>query len=393
MPDVSTLHSTAGTTGTQATGAVGRYTAAVTSPVVSTFENAAVHVNLDADTDTDDIGATLVSPAGSRVTLASENSENYKEGDFLGTTFTDDAGLSNPPGTGDDVEVHNGGTFAPAQPLASLRGENPSGTWTLEVVGEDGPVTVGDWSLDLGVASCGTETRLTASPAAANVVTGGTVAYAVTARNLRSAPAYGAAVTVAPGAGGTLVSVAASQGTCSAGTCALGALEPGAAASVVFLVKAGAPGTLKPTAVLSQSVGDASPADNAVAFATTVDPGATPADTTKPGIVMTLGDATLKQVATKGLKVLAGGTEKGKLKLTLKVSGKTAKALGVPKKLGKATARFTKAGTVKVTVKVAKKYRKALAGSNKPVKLIVKATLTDTAGNVGKGSAHGTYRR
>ena len=170
-------------------------------------------------------------------------------------------------------------------------------------------------------------------------------------------------------------------------------LEPGATASVVFLVKAGAPGTLKPTAVLSQSVGDATPADNAVAFSTTVDPGATPADTTKPGLVMTLGDATLKQVAAKGLKVLAGGTEQGKLKLTLKVSGKTAKALGVPKKLGTATARLTKAGTVKVTVKVAKKHRDALADSKKPVKLIVKATLTDAAGNVGKGSANATYGR
>ena len=151
VPDVTTLHSSAGTTGSQAEGAVGRYTATVTSPLVSTFETAAVHVNLDAATDSDETGATLISPSGSRVTLASENSENYGGGEFLGTTFTDDAGLSNPPGTGDDVEVHNGGTFAPAQPLASLRGENPSGTWTLEVVGEDGPVTVGDWSLDLGV--------------------------------------------------------------------------------------------------------------------------------------------------------------------------------------------------------------------------------------------------
>ena len=53
VPDVSAVHSTAGTTGTQAEEVVGRYTATVTSPVVSTFETAAVHVNLDAATEAD----------------------------------------------------------------------------------------------------------------------------------------------------------------------------------------------------------------------------------------------------------------------------------------------------------------------------------------------------
>ena len=47
----------------------------------------------------------------------------------------------------------------------------------------------------------------------------------------------------------------------------------------------------------------------------------------------------------------------------------------------------------KVILKVSKKHRDDLAASKKPVKLIVKATLTDAAGNVGKGSANGTYGR
>ena len=338
------MHSTAGTTGTVALGAVGTFTAGVTPTVIGTVENAAVHVNLDAeDDDNDDMDATLVSPSGSRVQLVSQDSPNDNAGDFLGTTFTDDAGATNPPGTGDDlVETHDNGTYAPAQPFASLRGEVAAGTWTLEVRGVDGPVGVGAWSLTLGLASCGTEHPGDHVTGRGPRPGGRSGRLPVTARNVRSTVAQAVKVTVGPG-GGALTSLATSQGTCAGAVCTLGTLEPGASASVVFLVRAGASGGLKPTASVAQSVADAAPADNAVAFTTTVDPLVQAPDTTKPGVVMTLDDATLKRVTAKGLKVLVGGTEKGRLKLTLKVSARTAKALGIPKKLGTARTRLTKA--------------------------------------------------
>ena len=249
------------------------------------------------------------------------------------------------------------------------------------------------WSLELTIGSCGQDTKLTPSAAVDHVSAGGTVAYAVTATNRRTSAVSGAHAVLAVPAGTQLVGASASQGTCSGADCSLGVLEGGASASVVYLLKTTSPGVVKPSVTLTQSGGDLAPADNAVAFSTTVDPQVIAPDTTKPGVVVLLSDADLAKVAKKGVPLLVGASEAGKLKLTLKLPGKTAKALGVKRTIGKASLNVTKPGTFKVTLKVTKKYRAALAASKKPVKLIVKTSLTDAAGNVGKSTANHTYSR
>ena len=164
--------------------------------------------------------------------------------------------------------------------------------------------------------------------------------------------------------------------------------------SVVFLLKALTPGVVTPTATLTQSVTDVTPSDNVVTFTTTIDAPAlapAPADTVKPGLVMTLDNTTLAKAGSRGVPALLGGTEAGKLQLTLKVSAATAKALGVGRKLGTASATLTKAGTLKVRVKPKKKYADELLAATKPVRFTVTGNLTDAAGNVGKGKASNTY--
>ena len=219
------------------------------------------------------------------------------------------------------------------------------------------------------------------------------MAYAVTATNRRTSAVSGAHAVLAVPAGTQLVGASTSQGTCSGADCTLGVLEGGASASVVYLLKTTSSGVVKPSVTLTQSGGDLAPADNTVAFSTTVDPQVLAPDTTKPGVVVLLSDADLAKVAKKGVPLLVGASEAGKLKLTLKLPGKTAKALGVKRTIGKASLNVTKPGTFKVTLKVTKKYRAALAASKKPVKLIVKTSLTDAAGNVGKSTANHTYSR
>jgi hypothetical protein len=122
-----------------------------------------------------------------------------------------------------------------------------------------------------------------------------------------------------------------------------------------------------------------------------VDAPVTPPDTTKPILAVKMRDADLAVAAKKGVPLRVTGSEAGRLRVTLKVSRKTAEALGVPRKLGKASMRLTGPGTVRLRLHVTKKHRDALGSSTKPVKLMVTVSLTDAAGNVGRSRAHHTY--
>ena len=77
------------------------------------------------DIDTGDITITLISPEGTRVTLARERGF---DNDYVQTTFSDAAGAaissSSNPFTG---------TWRPEQPLSAIIGENAGGDWLLEV--------------------------------------------------------------------------------------------------------------------------------------------------------------------------------------------------------------------------------------------------------------------
>ena len=111
-----------------------------------------------------DIDMTIKSPAGTIVTLTSDNGSTL-DNVFNGTVWNDDAD----PGTQvpytaaeNQVIEHTYANLAVATPLTpeealgSFVGENPNGTWTLTVSDDtslDGG-TLGSWSLGLSTAVC-----------------------------------------------------------------------------------------------------------------------------------------------------------------------------------------------------------------------------------------------
>ena len=110
-----------------------------------------------------DIDMTLTSPAGTIVTLTTDNGSS-NENVFNGTLWDDDA---NPAGavpyttnngvTSDHVyaDLTLASPLVPEEALGAFRGEDPNGTWTLTIsddaAGDGGAVT---WSLDIDTATC-----------------------------------------------------------------------------------------------------------------------------------------------------------------------------------------------------------------------------------------------
>lgn len=98
-----------------------------------------------------DLEFFLTSPAGTIVTLSTDNGGGNDD-IFAGTLFDDQAGIANPPGPVDDTTYTDGvaaTTVAPEEPLGALLGEDPNGTWTLDVMDDAGgdSGTVNSWSL------------------------------------------------------------------------------------------------------------------------------------------------------------------------------------------------------------------------------------------------------
>jgi subtilisin-like proprotein convertase family protein len=100
-----------------------------------------------------DLDIFLISPAGSRVTLTTDNGGNLQNV-FHGATWTDKAGETNPPGPVTLVDMSNNvpvSPVAPEEPLGALRGEDPNGDWVLEVHDDDALLTgtLVSWGLEL----------------------------------------------------------------------------------------------------------------------------------------------------------------------------------------------------------------------------------------------------
>jgi subtilisin-like proprotein convertase family protein len=100
-----------------------------------------------------DLDITLTSPAGTVVTLSTDNGGSSDDA-FNGTLFDDQAGAANPPGPVNDVTYAAGVVetpVAPEEPLAALLGENPNGTWTLAIVDDAGGDvgTLTNWSISV----------------------------------------------------------------------------------------------------------------------------------------------------------------------------------------------------------------------------------------------------
>jgi subtilisin-like proprotein convertase family protein len=105
-----------------------------------------------------DLDITLRSPAGTVVTLTTDNGGANSDV-FALTTWNDDAGDLNPPGPVTDTLFQDGvaeSFLVPEEALGAFYGENPTGIWTLEVY-DDAPGDTGtlySWTLVVGFQAC-----------------------------------------------------------------------------------------------------------------------------------------------------------------------------------------------------------------------------------------------
>lgn len=146
-------------------------------------------------TFTGDVQVTLTSPAGTVVTLSSNNGGG-NDNVFAGTTFNDNADPANQvPFTGNTFAASNLVTdraytnlvtatpLVPEEPLGAFIGENPNGIWTLRVsdngAGDAG--TLNSWSLDITTSTCPciSPTIITHPANAASVCVGGSTSFNV----------------------------------------------------------------------------------------------------------------------------------------------------------------------------------------------------------------------
>jgi subtilisin-like proprotein convertase family protein len=98
-----------------------------------------------------DLDITLTSPAGTAVTVTTDNG-GETDNSFRGTTWDDNAGSSNPPGAVTLNAFENNVVESPLVPeeaMGAFAGENPNGTWTLQVVDDNSGDTgvLESWSL------------------------------------------------------------------------------------------------------------------------------------------------------------------------------------------------------------------------------------------------------
>jgi len=105
-----------------------------------------------------DLDMTLTSPAGTVVTLTTDNGSD-RDNVFAGTTWDDQADLGNPsnPALAVDHAYTNlvlASPLAPEEALGAFKGENPNGLWVLKVIDDANMDTgvVNSWALHLHTA-------------------------------------------------------------------------------------------------------------------------------------------------------------------------------------------------------------------------------------------------
>ncbi len=227
---------TATTTATQSTPtAIPTGPAVVTSTLVVAGAGTSI---LDVDLTTfithtfaADLDITLTSPAGTVVTLTTDNGAG-NDNVFNGTVWDDDA---NPAGQV-PYTTNNGlvtdhayvnltlaSPLVPEEAMAAFIGEDPNGTWTItisdDLAGDGG--SLDSWSLNIDTFSCATlaDLSITKTDGVTTATPGGTVTYTITAANAGPSAATGATVTdtfPAELTGCTWTCVGAGGGTCTA---------------------------------------------------------------------------------------------------------------------------------------------------------------------------------
>jgi len=111
------------------------------------------------------VTATLISPSGTRVTLATPTGASWgSSSQAFDNVVFDDSASQNVLGvatTGDDTAptVTDGSSLAPAEPLGAFRGENPNGTWKLEVKNSGTTESrIDGWAMEIRNAACSDKT-------------------------------------------------------------------------------------------------------------------------------------------------------------------------------------------------------------------------------------------
>ncbi len=100
-----------------------------------------------------DLDITVTSPAGTAVTLTTDNGTG-NDNVFAGTVWDDDGGDTNPPGAASDNVYANlvvETPLVPEEALAAFIGEDPNGTWTISIFDDAGADvgTLNSWNVSL----------------------------------------------------------------------------------------------------------------------------------------------------------------------------------------------------------------------------------------------------
>jgi uncharacterized repeat protein (TIGR01451 family) len=182
---------------------------------------------------------------------------------------------------------------------------------------------------------------------------GGTLVYSIRVANAGPNTATKVVVSDTLPESVTLVSVSASQGSCSGSTtivCNLGSLAPGAAATVTIVVTPRSAGTIANTATVTSTQADRDPANNTATATTEVRMGGVLSATGCDGLriaprTLAVGrPTTLHVIALSGRRTLAG--------LRVVVRGAGIHARGLTNAAGEARIRVVakRSGIVRVSV-------------------------------------------
>src|SRR5215203_2752619 len=239
-----------------------------------------------------DIDMTLTSPAGTVVTITTDNG-GTNDDVFNGTVWDDDA---NPAGqvpytTNNGLvtdQLYAVGVLAsplvPEEAMAAFIGEDPNGTWTLTIsddaAGDGG--NLNSWSLDIDTFSCASaDLSITKTDGVAAATAGGMVTYTIVASNAGPTAVNPASVVdtfPAACASVSYTSVAAGGATgntaAGAGNINDAALNLPAGSSVTYTatctLSGSATGTLDNTATVSSGTPDPNGANNSATDTDTI---------------------------------------------------------------------------------------------------------------------------
>jgi uncharacterized repeat protein (TIGR01451 family) len=231
-----------------------------------------------------DLDITLTSPAGTVVTLTTDNGAGNDDV-FNGTLWDDSAnpGGQVPYTTNNGLVTDNAYVnlttatpLVPEEAMAAFIGEDPNGTWTLtisdDLAGDGG--SLNDWSLDIKTFSCASsDLSITKTDGVTTVAPGGTTTYTITASNAGPTAANPATVTDTFPAACTSVTYTSTAAGGATGNTATGsgnindaALNLPAGSSVVYTatctLSPGASGTLVNTATVASASPDPNSANN-----------------------------------------------------------------------------------------------------------------------------------